>query len=273
VKRALQIAAACAGVLVLLVVLPRAVWAFEALAYLLFGWVAYVIGVAPRVRIHPAGVVTFAVLLPAMLIAAHAFARWLWTGTGHASPWRWKWTTLGVATLLLMFVTGIAATGIVHQTGWLITSPQPLLKSSFASHRVNRTKCESSLRQLGLAYRSYLDAHPGFRPQTIADLADAVYAYDGSPDIFICPASDQDRVPGTQPADWRRAMHDDPAGTISYAVAPPGTLGPDGLRPVLLHDKSLDIHTDGLVVLYEAGDAEWLDEADAKAWLAKAYGK
>ncbi len=178
--------------------------------------------------------------------------------------WRWKWSVAGLSMLMLMFVIGTAATGIVHQTGWLITSPKPLVVSSArASWRV---KCGSNLRQIHYALLAYRDVHPGFRPTAMKDVIDIALAADAGPDCFVCVGSNQDRAPGTQPAEQRDAMLASPERYLSYILSAPGTVGPDNERLVLLYE-AMENHEDGINVLYEDGTVAWLDEPAARAWL------
>ncbi len=251
--------------LVLFVGILGSAWMLEVPAYLLLGWVIYPFRIVPMVRVNVAAVGVFVIALPIATWMLHRFCAWLWTGSGQASTWRWKWSIAGMAGVMLMFVIGVAATGVVHQTGWLITSPKPLVTSSRPA--VNRIKCGSSLRHIGLAIRNYAKNHSGYQPATFADVVDAVIAYEESADCFVCPASDHDRAPGTQPADWRVALLESDAYS-SYAFAVPGTLAPDG-RAVLLYDRTIDYHQNGINLLLADGEVVFLDNPAAETWLAK----
>jgi hypothetical protein len=242
-------------------------WMIEAPYSLIVGWVHYLIRIVPMVRINVSAVAVFVIAIPVTLVLGHWFLSWLWRGMGNARAWRWKWSVGGLSGLMLMFVIGTAATGIVHQTGWLITSPKPLVVSSFSRSKANGIKCASNLREIGSAVRRYQQLSPGFRPTNLSELTAAAFDGETTPDIFICPSSDIDsKPPGTQPAEWTAAMVAHPQLHFAYVLAPPSTLGPDGQRAVLIYEP-LDNHEEGINVLYEEGDVQWLDEPAARAWL------
>jgi hypothetical protein len=55
-----------------------------------------------------------------------------------------------------MFVSGIAVTGMIHQTGWLIRSPEPLVESNY---RISTARMASAnnLKVIGLGALNYAD--------------------------------------------------------------------------------------------------------------------
>ncbi|MEZ0229979.1 MAG: hypothetical protein ACAI25_15250 [Planctomycetota bacterium] len=96
---------------------------------LLVGWVAFARDTAAKVTVNPAAVATFAVTLALVTAGVHFFASWLRRSMRpEAPPWRGRWTAALVALFVLAFVAGIAAVGIVHQTAWLATSPDPFFE-------------------------------------------------------------------------------------------------------------------------------------------------
>jgi hypothetical protein len=99
------------------------------LIYLIGGWIRYLGNALPRVTVSGDGVLLMALCLALAATVGHGFCHWLWKGTGHETPWRPKWTFAGLGTLVLMFAAGMAVTGVVHQTGWLLRSPEPLMSS------------------------------------------------------------------------------------------------------------------------------------------------
>ncbi|TAL05915.1 MAG: hypothetical protein EPO07_02780 [Verrucomicrobia bacterium] len=43
--------------------------------------------------------------------------------------WPWKWTWCGLSAALLFFFVGMSVGGIVHQLGWILSSPEPLMEA------------------------------------------------------------------------------------------------------------------------------------------------
>jgi hypothetical protein len=124
------------------------------------GWVFFLARVVPQLTVNVSGVLTAAVCLAALTWGLHAFLRWLHNQTRPAAAQRWRvrWTMAILGVIVLMFVAGIAATGMVHQIGWLSTSPEPLFDGGFRE-ATNRIKSTSNLRQIGFALVQYNHAH------------------------------------------------------------------------------------------------------------------
>jgi hypothetical protein len=93
-----------------------------------------------------------------VLGGGHAFLRWLYAATGQETEprrWPWKWTIKLVGLVVLLFVAGVAVTGVAHQTGWLIRSPEPLTQGNRDAHP--RTISASNLKQMTLAAHTIHD--------------------------------------------------------------------------------------------------------------------
>lgn len=111
--------------------------------FLVAGWVFYLARVVPQWQPDGGMVATGLVCLLGFVAGSHLFLRWVYAATGPESgPRRWplRWTLQMCGLVVLMFVAGVAATGVFHQTGWLITSPEPLLKSRWVvNDRIHST--------------------------------------------------------------------------------------------------------------------------------------
>jgi prepilin-type processing-associated H-X9-DG protein len=128
---------------------------------LAFGWIIYLMRVLPEVRINWEGVATAVTCLALFVIGAHIFLGWFYQQVaGGKGPvdrrWRRRWTTWLVGGILLMFVSGLAAAGVAHQVGWLITSPEPIVQGGM-SPVVWRAQSTNNLKQIGLGLRNYHD--------------------------------------------------------------------------------------------------------------------
>ncbi|SIO66713.1 hypothetical protein SAMN05444166_8192 [Singulisphaera sp. GP187] len=114
----------------------RGMLTIEILGTLAFGWLTYSARVLPRVTIGWDGAATGVICLILFMIGLHLTLRWFSgevqkargaTVEGHR-PWSLWWTTSLVALIVMMFIVGLSATGVVHQAGWLIASRRSLLE-------------------------------------------------------------------------------------------------------------------------------------------------
>src|ERR1700680_130648 len=115
----------CCGLLDLLPPIP-----FEIAGRLAFGWVPFLNGVLPEMTIDWAGVETAVLSLAGLGIGLHYFCRWLhgqirakYPNQASEQRWQARWTIGLLAVIILMFIAGIAAVGLTHQTVWLANSP------------------------------------------------------------------------------------------------------------------------------------------------------
>ena len=129
--------------------------------YLVAGWAFFLDRVGPLVRPNPAEVAVFAAAFGVVTLGSHWFCRWLyagWNRSGDAVPavWPWRWTGRLVGVLVLLFVAGTAGVGVTHQTGWLITSPEPIVRLTGGVRvAAARTVSSNNLKQLSLAEYSF----------------------------------------------------------------------------------------------------------------------
>lgn len=128
---------------------------------LLLGWVLYLRRVGPEVRVSWDGVALAAVCLAGFAIGLHGFCRWLARSSAvnddQRPDWPARWTSAIVGLIWLMFVGGIAASGIVHQSGWLLRSPRPWVSNSFhgPTGAASRAASVNNLKQLGVGLHQY----------------------------------------------------------------------------------------------------------------------
>jgi prepilin-type processing-associated H-X9-DG protein len=143
----------------------------QILAELAGGWALFLGRVVLVLTVDWGGVAIGAVCLALFAILAHSFFGWLyprvrWPDDG--SVWKAKWTASLVAVVVLMFAAGISAAGIAHQVGWLLTSHEPLIESSF-SGLIGRVQSSNNLRQMGLAILNYESEHGTMPPAATLD--------------------------------------------------------------------------------------------------------
>jgi hypothetical protein len=166
----------------------------QVLYYLAAGWAYYLYRVVPEVRVSWSGVATAAVCLALLAVGLHRFLRWLYAARAEglerpARQWPLRWTATILGVVVLMFVSGIAAVGITHQTAWLVTSPEPLADHDGTTLRIYRS---NQLHDLAVGMHHYAeDNKSGLPPH-------AAFGPDGQPllswRVLILPYVEQDEL-------------------------------------------------------------------------------
>ena len=123
---------ACA---ILLVLAITAIEPGGMLAAILFGWVKFLSRIRDEMKPDAAALAVIGFCASTLLIGFHLFARWLSgairenrADAAPAKPWRLRWSATIVGLVLALFLAGIAAIGVVHQTLWLSSSPEPIFQ-------------------------------------------------------------------------------------------------------------------------------------------------
>jgi len=147
----------CCGLLGLLSVFP-----FEVAFTLAFGWAQFLSRVIPQITVDWAGIETALICLVGLGVGLHYFCGWFYgqIGTNHSNQnsrkhWRLTWTTCLLSVVVLMFVAGVAAIGMVHQTVWLANSPESLIRYSGHISASARTVSTNNLKQIGFGIHYY----------------------------------------------------------------------------------------------------------------------
>jgi prepilin-type processing-associated H-X9-DG protein len=242
----------------------------ELFVELLVGWVDFLRRVLPQVHVRW-DLVASALFYAAVLVAgSHAFLRWLYremsgpcVAGGSPSPgaWRLRWTLGGFAIIALMFTAGMAAIGVAHQTAWLVTSREPLFRRVPGA---NRMKCASNLRQIGLACLMYANDHGGKFPD---DFKTVLLNEDITSEIFVCPASNDERAMGNTPEATAGEL--EKPGHCSYIYFGKGLTNTAGDATVIAVEPLENHDGVGINVLYADGHVEWRERAAAEALLMK----
>ncbi len=123
---------------------------------LIFGWIQFLGKVLPHIQPSLAIMLEGIGAILVLMVGTHLFLRWLFTnlrqpedGLSDRRQWKLRWTATGLMIFVLMFITSISMTGLIHQTGWL--AHEPWLESSFASGR----RARADMRAIGTALGSY----------------------------------------------------------------------------------------------------------------------
>jgi len=115
----------------------------SALLYLLVGWASFLGKVLPKVQINWSGVALLVLCLALIAGVGHRFCRWLWNASGHPEPWKPRWTFSGIGAIVLLFSTGLAFTGLAHQSGRLLFGEEPLMNRSGSNERSASTSLKT----------------------------------------------------------------------------------------------------------------------------------
>jgi len=138
------------------------------------GWIFYLIRVVPQLSLNWSGFLTSLICLTAITFGLQWFLSWFYKQTqaksGNPTPrdWSWSWTLKILAVVVLMFVAGISAIGVTHQTAWLVTSAEPLLQGGFREPG-NRSQSMNNLHQIGIAFHDYHNTFRSFSPGVTFD--------------------------------------------------------------------------------------------------------
>ncbi|HEV7225797.1 MAG TPA: hypothetical protein VGN42_24035, partial [Pirellulales bacterium] len=151
----------------------------ETAVRLLFGWLSFIARAAGRLAVNGSGVATALICLLLLLLGGNYFLKGLAAASavrcagareavshvGNPAPmpengrWPLRRTALLLAAVVLMFVTGIAFIGLVHQTAWLATAPEPLTRYRLQlGHRGSSLKYpRTQFMTIGMGYLNYVD--------------------------------------------------------------------------------------------------------------------
>jgi hypothetical protein len=137
----------------------------EAGFYLVAGWAFFLARVLPQITVNANGVLTGLVGLLAFVAGLHLFARWFYAASpdGPSRRWQFRWTLGLTALVVVMFAAGIATVGSLHQVGWLITSPEPLLGGGMRPIAA-RSSSGNNLKLIALGLHNFNDEHQGRLP-------------------------------------------------------------------------------------------------------------
>src|SRR5438067_1955146 len=158
-------------------------WPGDLLFNLVAGWGWYLARVAGQVRVNWIGVLTALVCLALLSLGLHGFCRWLYgrPAAPEGRLWRKRWTASLLGAVVLMFVAGIAAVGVTHQTAWLLTSPEPLTEGGMRQLAA-KIQSENNLKQIGMGSHDHNDA------------------------VGSLPQWSGDRFPGAEPHGWQTLL-------------------------------------------------------------------
>jgi prepilin-type processing-associated H-X9-DG protein len=207
----------------------------ETVQHLLLGWLAFIARSFDRLTWNWNGVATAGVCIALLLVGGHPFLAWLINpvrsqkadvtsvesgSAAPSSPARWKWqrTVQLLAVFILLFMAGTAFIGLVHQTAWLATAPEPLTR-----HRLDQRyfafRREPVDSTIGIGFYSFLELHQQCPPNGIAtDLHQGCHSWQAR----VLPLSGVNAPYIDYGHDW-----DDAVNTAAFQRLVPQYLNPD----------------------------------------------
>lgn len=221
---------------------------------LLFGWIHFSFSRLQRMRPAAAVVVSSIVYLIFLAFMSQNFLRWF--AKKCDKSWRLKWTLQLGLVFVLMFVIGLAASGILRSIQ-AMAAPHVRIYERYR-HRRNKDECKENLIHMGRALAEYVKQH-GKYPDSIdvlyAEIGSVNYALSFEP---VCPLTS-----------WRvDATGQTVAHTAPYIYLGCGQrIDCDPSTPIVF--EPLSNHDDfGIQVLSVDGNVTWLDEVGAREFLS-----
>jgi hypothetical protein len=162
-----------------IVVVPILVFALSCIVFgdvyltLVIGWAFFLAKVVPALHINVEGLLIALVCILGLVGGLQSFMNWLvrrrpGPAGAQTGRWRFRWTLSILGLVMMMFVAGISAVGVVHQAGWLATSPEPIFQNNFRQIAA-RIMSNNNARQMALAAHWYSDAHNTLPPGAVFD--------------------------------------------------------------------------------------------------------
>lgn len=146
----------------------------------------------------------------------------------------------------------------------VITIVLPILRwRRTALENYTASKCQRNLSQIakGLLLYATDPANNGKNP---SDLGALLLYGEMSPEVFICPMSDDEPAPGPTPRDFAEQIRMNPKH-CSYIYIGAGLDFKDTHpETVILYDR--EMRHDGMNVLFHDGHAEWISKPQAE-WI------
>ncbi len=226
------------------------------LFYLPVAWFSYLRRVIPEMQVDRSAVISASICVVGVLIIGHFIARWLWRESVRdvTRQWRLRWTIAGVSIVLLMFTSGIAATGVAHQSWWLAKSDRPIYSRWPESRK--RHACVINLESIGAVLKKYADMHGGALPESL-DRLQEISGF--SANDFVCAAKE------LEPRDKSASIEE-----ISYVYLGAGlSLPVDPAIPIVC--EPLSFHDgQGMNILFGDMSVKWIERDKAADVVTRA---
>lgn len=134
---------------------------FETPRAILLGWLFFLFRTLPRMNADWPSVFVGCLALVLFITGIHWTGRALRRNATDTPRWKLRWSIGTVAVVFLLFAAGISLVGIVHQAGWLLTSPEPYYVQTVRWGLSSYSHSPNNLRQIGLAMQNSHDTSSG----------------------------------------------------------------------------------------------------------------
>jgi len=104
-----------------------AFWSLDAARALAVGWVQFLARVLPRLTWDKNSVVLAVIAFALFTLGVHWLCRALVRWRGSERPWKFGGSVAVALSVVVAFAAGICMIGVVHQSGWLMASEQPMM--------------------------------------------------------------------------------------------------------------------------------------------------
>ena len=129
--------------------------------YLAFGWIHFLFQTLPQVHIDGSAIGLSFLTLILLVDGLHGLLRSWFRAVEQAdgdsvksaptqSVWHLRWTVAMTICLLVTFAAGICVVGIAHQSAWMATSPEPILRmESGMREAIRRAESRNNRKRTG----------------------------------------------------------------------------------------------------------------------------
>src|SRR5205823_13745563 len=122
------------------------------------GWAQFLRRVLPRITWDRNAVVVAVGTFALLTFGVHWLGRALLRGRRSERRWRFGWSLTVTAAVIVVFAAGICMIGVTHQSGWLLTTNDPVIVAH-EQPRWSLHSSQTSLKVIAYGVMNYQDAY------------------------------------------------------------------------------------------------------------------